>query len=54
MEKLLKDVHFETVENSYSFRQDLFNMLNVEKDEELTKILDLIANFVNQNYTPKK
>jgi len=57
MTQLLKDVLFETVENSYTLRSDLYNLLN-DIETPATKItedaIELIANFVNQNYTQKK
>lgn len=46
---LLKDELFETVENSYTFKQDLKDAIH---DFDLT--LKIIATFVNQNYTPNK
>lgn len=49
MEKLLKDILFETVENSYTFKQDI---KDVRGNTDL--LLKVIADFVNQNYTPKK
>jgi hypothetical protein len=47
-QKLLKDVLFETVENSYTFKEDL------KGHHTPDRLLKIIADFVNQNYTPKK
>ncbi len=48
MEKLLKDILFETVENSWTFKEDLKNADSLEEK------LKVVSDFVNQNYAPKK
>lgn len=48
---LLKDQIFERIEDSFTFKQDIFRLLNIDKDEEMTELLDIITEFVNQNYT---
>lgn len=48
METLLKDILFETVENRWTFKEDLKNADSLEEK------LKVVADFVNQNYTPKK
>lgn len=50
---LLKDKIFERIEDSFTFKQDIFRLLNIEKDEEMTELLNAITEFVNQNYIPK-
>jgi hypothetical protein len=50
MSQPLKELIFEKVEDSYTFKKDLEKFNSTSTPE----LLAVIAEFVNQNYTPKK